>query len=218
MMRYFCEATGDMIRDLTYDKAVSNQEKVLIKGSFTKADVFIARSGGVQVIVKDFSKKGFWERNLIGRMIIGREANAYAALAGIDGIPSHFKRLSPFAIAIEYLEGKDLGGLGRGEIGPGVMLQFERIIDDLHERGWVHLDLHRRTNILLIGGKVFVVDLASALHAGSIPFFGRYFTRLIGLADRLSLIKMKTIFSPELMTTKDRKLLKIRNIFLPSKW
>lgn len=207
-----------MIRDLTYHDVVSHQERELIKGRFTKADVFIARPASGRVVVKDFSKKGFWERNLVGRMIIGREARAYAALAGIDGIPSHFKRLSPYALAVEYLEGKDLGGLGRGEIGPGVILQFERIIDELHERGWVHLDLHRRTNILLIDGKVFVVDLASALHTGSIPVVGRSLTRLIGIADRLSLVKMKTIFSPELMSRGDRKLLKIRNIFLPTKW
>jgi len=207
-----------MLRDLTYNDAASHIERVLIKGRFTKADVFVASSAGRRCIVKDFSKKGFWERNLIGRIVIGRESRAYAALSGIDGLPSHFKRLSPYAIAIEYLEGKDLGGLGRGEIGPGVVLQFEKIVDELHERGWVHLDLHRRTNIMLIDGKVFVVDLASALHTGSIPLIGRYLTRLIGIADRLSLIKMKSIFSPELMTAQDRKLIKIRNIFLPTKW
>jgi len=207
-----------MLRDLTYDQAISHREKVLIKGRFSKADVFIANSAGRRFIVKDFSKKGFWERNLIGRIVIDREARAYAALADIDGLPSHFKLLSPYAIAIEYLEGKDLGGLGRGEIGPGVVLQIERIVDELHEHGWVHLDLHRRTNIMLIDGKVFVVDLASSLHAGNIPLIGRYLTRLIGIADRLSLIKMKAIFSPELMTARERKLIKFRNLFLPTKW
>ncbi len=207
-----------MLRDLTYDEAVSHFEKVLIKGRFTKADVFIAHSGNGRFVVKDFSKKGFWERNLIGRIIINREARAYEELADIDGLPSHFKRLSPYAIAIEHLEGKDLGRLGRGEIGPGVVLQFERIIDEFHERGWVHLDLHRRTNIMLINGKIFVVDLASSLHTGSMPLIGRYLTRLIGIADRLSLIKMKSIFAPELMTGRDRKLIKFRNIFLSVKW
>lgn len=207
-----------MHADPTYDEALANLEKILIQGRFTKADVFIARSGGRRFVVKDFSKKGFWERNLIGRTVIGREARAYAALAGVEGIPSWFKRLSPFSLAVEYLEGKHLGDLDRGQIGPDVIHQFERILNDLHKRGWVHLDLHRRTNILLIDGKVFVVDLASALHPGSIPLIGRCLTRLIGLADQLSLIKMKVIFSPELMTAQELKWLALRNKVMPTKW
>jgi predicted Ser/Thr protein kinase len=207
-----------MHADPTYDEALANLEKILIKGRFTKADVFIARSGGHRFVVKDFSKKGFWERNLIGRTVIGREARAYAALAGIEGLPSRFKRLSPFSLAVEYLEGKHLGDLERGQIGPDVIHQFERILNDLHKRGWVHLDLHRRTNILLIDGKVYFVDLASALHPGSIPLIGRCLTALIGFADQLSLIKMKTVFAPELLSAWERKVLKIRNRIMPSKW
>ena len=207
-----------MRTELTYDEAIAQSEKVLIKGRFFKADVFITRSGGRRFVVKDYTKKGFWERNVAGRIVIGREARAYAALAGIDGLPDRSRRLSPFSFAIEYLEGKDLGAVERGEIGPEVIRQFERIVHDLHERGWVHLDLHRRSNILLISGKVYVVDLASALHPGSVPLIGRLLTRLIGIADLLSLIKMKTIYGPELMSPRERAWLRIRNMVMPSKW
>jgi predicted Ser/Thr protein kinase len=207
-----------MHTDLTYDEAVANTEKVLIKGRATKADVFITRSGGRRFVVKDYSKKGFWERSFVGRLITSREARAYAALIGIDGLPRSAKRLSPFAFAVEYLEGKDLGNLSRGELGPGVIRQFERIVRDLHARGWVHLDLHRRSNILLVDGKVFVVDLASALHPGSIPLVGPCLTSLIGIADLLSLIKMKTIYGPELLSDRERAWLRIRNTVMPSKW
>lgn len=204
--------------DLTYDEALANLETVLIKGRLFKADVFVARSTSGRFVVKDYAKKGFWERNLVGRTVIGREARAYMALAGMDGLLSRFKRLSPFSLAIEYLDGKDLGRLEREELAPGVMRQFEQVVDKLHERGWVHLDLHRRSNILLVDGKVFVVDLASAVHTGSIPLIGQWFTRLVGIADRLSLIKMKTIFAPELMTARERAWLRTRNMFMPTKW
>ena len=204
--------------DLTYDAAISNREKVLIKGRLYKADVFITGSGGQRFVVKDFSQKGFWERNLVGRIVIGREARAYAALTGVDGLPAKFKKLSSFSFAVEYLEGKDFGSLAQGALGPEVIRQFERIVNELHERGWVHLDLHRRTNILLVDGNVFVVDLASSLHTGSVPLIGRCYTRLVGLADRLSLIKMKTVFAPELMSVQERKLLKLRNRIMPTKW
>ncbi len=207
-----------MHTSLTYDEAIANLEKVLIKGRFTKADVFITRSEGRRFVVKDYSRKGFWERNLVGRIVIGREASAYQALSGVEGLPPRFKRLSPYSLAVEYLEGRDLGGFERGELGHDAMSQFERIIHELHKRGWVHLDLHRRTNILMVDGNVFVVDLASALHTGSIPLIGQCFTALVGLADRLSLIKMKNVFNPELLTKGERRWLKLRNIFMPTKW
>ena len=203
--------------DVSYDEAASNLEKVLIKGKSLKADVFITRFRGQRFVIKDFGKKGFIERNLVGRMVIGREIRAYRALCGVEGIPSQFKRLSPFSIAIEYLEGRDLGDIVRGEIGPGIIRQFEDIIEELHERGWVHLDLQRRSNILLVGGKVFVVDLASAIHPGSLPLVGGCLTTLLGFADRLSLIKMKSIYAPELMTARERQWLRLRNLMMPRK-
>lgn len=207
-----------MERDMTYADAAGGIEKHLTQGRFAKADVFIARFRDQRFIVKDFGKRGFWERNLIGRIVVGREACAYGALAGIEGLPERFKRLTPFALAIEYLEGRDLGGVERHEIGPGVIRQLERIIDELHERGWVHLDLQRRSNILLVNDRVFVIDLASAFHPGGVPVIGRWLVRLLGFADRLSLIKMKTVFAPELLTPGDRKLIRARNAFMPTKW
>jgi hypothetical protein len=202
----------------TYQEARACLETVLIRGRFFKADIFITRLSGERRLVKDYSQKGFWERNLIGRLVIGREARAYRALDGVPGIPQRFIRLSPYSFAIEYLEGLDFGALERGELTPDLIHRFEKIVNGLHERGWVHLDLHRRTNILLAGGGVFVVDLASALNPGAVPLIGRRLSRLIGLADRLSLIKMKTLFAPELLSRRELKWLKIRNRIMPTKW
>ena len=207
-----------MNADLSYDEAIAQREKMLVQGGSLKADVFVTRVRGERFVVKDFGKKSVLERNLVGRMIVGREIRAYRSLSGIAGLPSRCIRLTPFSLAVEYLEGRDLGGVDRGEIGPGVIRQFEDIIDELHERGWVHLDLQRRSNILLVGTRVFVVDLASALHPGSIPLVGKCLTGLIGFADRLSLIKMKNLYAPELMTARERKWLRLRNLVMPRKW
>ena len=204
-----------MQQDLTYGDAVAGIEETIARDNFAKADVSISQVRGQRFIIKDFSRKSLWERTLIGRIVIGREHRAYRALAGIEGLPSRFKRLNPFALAIEYLEGRDLGGFKRHEIGPGVMLQLERILNDLHERGWVHLDLQRRSNILLVNERVFVVDLASAFHPGSVPLIGRLLVKLLGFADRLSLLKMKHLFAPELLSSGDRRMIRLRNLFFP---
>jgi protein-S-isoprenylcysteine O-methyltransferase Ste14 len=63
-----------------------------------------------------------------------------------------------------------------------------------------------------------VIDLASAFHPGGVPLFGRPLVRLLGLADRLSIVKLKTIFAPELLTPAERRFTKIRNRFLRTKW
>lgn len=207
-----------MIADLSYEEASSNIERTLVKGRLFKADVFIARKGGRLFVVKDFRKKAFFERNLVGRIIVARELRAYRSLAGIEGLPAEYKQLGPFTIAIEYLEGQDLGSIHRGQIGPGVITQFENVVEGLHERGWVHLDLHRRSNILLVDNRLFVVDLASAVHPGSVPLVGRCLTGLFGTADRMSLIKMKSIYAPELLTARERKWLRLRNLLMPKKW
>lgn len=203
---------------LTYADAIQNVEKYLTRGAFAKADVFIARYQGRRYVVKDFGSKSFWERTIIGRMVIGREFRAYRALSGIDGLPETAIRLGAFALATEYLEGGDLGGLTRGEINTAVLGQFERVLNDIHARGWVHLDLQRRSNILLVNRKVFVVDLASALHPGGIPIIGWFLTRMLGFFDRLSLIKLKNIYTPELLTAKERKWMRLRNMVMPTKW
>lgn len=207
-----------MIADLTYSEALAHIESSITRGKFLKADVHVVRTRGQRAVIKDFGAKGFWERNLAGRIVIARELRAYRALSDIEGLPSRFKRLSPFAIAVEYLDGRDLGMVRPSEIGPGVILQFERIVEELHERGWVHLDLQKRSNILVVNGSVYVVDLASALHPGGIPLIGRPLLRLLSFFDRLSLIKIKNIYAPELITARERRWLKLRNMVMPRKW
>lgn len=207
-----------MIPDLSYDEAASHTERTLIKGKAMKADVFITRVRGARFVVKDFGKKGFLERNLVGRIVIGREARAYRSLAGINGLPGQYRRLGPYAIAVEYLEGRDLGGVDPGDVDAGVIRQFEALVEGLHRRGWVHLDLQRRSNILLVGDRVFIIDLASAVHAGALPLVGPLFARLLGLADRMSLIKMKSIYAPGLLSSGERKWLRLRNLVMPRKW
>lgn len=202
----------------SYEEAYSNRERTLVKGKSLKADVFITRIEGRRFVVKDFGKKGFFERNIAGRIVVGRELRAYRALAGIDGFPAHFKKLTPFSVAIEYLEGRDLGGIDRGELRPDGIRQLEALVENLHVRGWVHLDLQRRSNILLVNDRIFIVDLASAMNPGAVPLVGEWLTRLLGLADRLSLIKMKSIYAPELMTQRERKWFKLRNLVMPTKW
>lgn len=193
-------------------------EKILVNGRYAKADVFIALIRGRRYVVKDFSRKGWFERNFIGRLVISREFKAYQALSGLDGLPRRFERLSPFTLAVEYLDGRDLGSVNRGEIGQEFIRQFEGIIFDIHKRGWVHLDLQRRSNILLVEGRVYIVDLASAFNPGSVPVIGGLLTKALGLFDRLAFIKLKNLYAPETLSHAEQRWIRLRNLVMPSKW
>ena len=207
-----------MITDLTYSEAFAHIEKTITRAKFLKADVHVVSVRGQKAIVKDFGARGFWERNIVGRLVIARELRAYRALSDIEGLPSKYKRLSPFAMAIEYLPGRDLGMVRPTEIGPGIILQFERIVEELHERGWVHLDLQKRSNLLVVDGALYVVDLASAFHPGGVPLIGGILRRFLSFFDRLSLIKIKSIYAPELISEGERRWMKLRNLVMPRKW
>lgn len=205
-------------KEMTYQDAVIGAERYISAGKLGKADIFISRYRGDLFLVKDFSGRASWERNSIGRLLIRREYRAYRGLAGIEGLPGRFQRLSPFCLAIEYLAGRDFSHVERQEVQPGTLRELADIIHALHVRGWVHLDLHRRKNILLVDGKVFVVDLASAFHTAAVPVIGSLLTKAAGIADRLALVKFKAIFAPEMLTPGEQRLSKIRNIFLRTSW
>ncbi len=207
-----------MIPELTYTTAIAQIETTLVEGRLLKADVHIVRAGDRRYVLKDYTRKGFWVRNIAGRIVTGREIRAYRALAGVPGLPSQFKRLSPFAIAIEYLEGRDLGMVQRAEIGPDVLRQFERIIDDLHGRGWVHLDLQKRSNIIVADGTLYFVDLGAAFPARRVPLVGGCLMRVLGFFDRLSLVKHKSFYAPELLTEQEKEWRRLRNRFMSRKW
>lgn len=193
-------------------------EKTLVNGRYAKADVFIALIGGRRYVVKDFSRKGWFERNFIGRLVISREFKAYTSLSGLDGLPAQFERLSPFTLAVEYLDGRDLGSVGKSEISGEIISSFEEIISNIHRRGWVHLDLQRRSNILLVEGRIYIVDLASALNTAGVPFIGGLLTKALGLFDRLAFIKLKNIYAPETLSRAERRWIRVRNLVMPSKW
>ncbi len=207
-----------MLDPMTYQEAVQGAERCLSAGKVGKADIFITRFRGVRFVVKDFGNQRAWLRNSIGRLLISREHRAYRGLSGIPGIPAVSHRLTPFCIAVEYLAGKTFSSVERHEITPATLRQLETIVRDLHARGWVHLDLHRRKNLLLVKGTVVVIDLASAVHTGAVPIVGKLLTRTAGLTDRLALVKFKALFAPKLLTRWERRFCRIRNVFLRTPW
>jgi tRNA A-37 threonylcarbamoyl transferase component Bud32 len=112
-------------------------------------------------------------RRRLWRWWLRREARVYAALQGIGGIAVCHGRLDRDALVLQFLEGSFLRRETRDRQAPDFFVRLRQIVDAIHRRGFVHLDLgHRRNILVLADGGPAVVDLAGALPWARIPILG----------------------------------------------
>ena len=157
------------------------------------------------MVVKDFGDKSWWVR-LLGRLQIWTEQRAYRRLDGVDGVPRYFGRVDPYALAIEYIDGRPLGILpDRAHDGADRFERLSRIVADIHARGVVHWDLRARRNVLIRpDGRLFVVDFAGAMTLRPGGFLHRMLFRRFCATDRSALLKWKDILEAGPWTEEER--------------
>lgn len=181
---------------------------MLEAGRSIKADLSCVDLGPGPLVVKDFAAKAAWVR-AIGRVQIARECRAYRWLGPLPGLPRFIGRIDAYALAIEWIDGEPLDRAARGGDGAELYARLERIVERLHQRGLVHLDLRGRQNVLLgRDGEVYVLDLAGAvwLRPGGWP--ARLLARGLALADRAAMLKWKRLLDAGPLTESDRAFLR----------
>lgn len=156
-------------------------ERRLPGRNVTKADILVYRLDGRPVAVKTYASRPAWVRHALGRWLIRREAAAYGAAAGVDGLPAFLGRLGPYALATAWIEARPLSSWSGRRVDDSVFDAVEAILQALHGRGVAVADLHHRDVLLAADGSVFLVDLAMAWLLGKRP--GRLRRALF---DRLS--------------------------------
>lgn len=160
--------------------------------NLTKADILVYRLGDCEVALKDYGARPFWARNTIGRLLVRRESRAYAAAAGLEGLPRWLGRVGPFALAVEWVPGTSLAEAQGQRLNPAVFDRLGSILERIHERGIALGDLHHRDVIVGVDGGVSVVDLATAFVLGPRP--GRLAVRLfrrMAEQDRVALARLR---------------------------
>lgn len=179
------------------------------KGERDKADLLLFERGGEPpLIVKDFENKPAWVR-MVGRLMVSREVRAYEKLGSMPGIPRFAGRIDPRAFAIERIEATQLAfAPDRTKDGPGKLRQLREILDRMHRAGVVHLDLRGRENVLLDGqGRIYVVDLASAMWLRPGSWRHRLFFGWLVKMDEAACLKWKTIVEAGPFTDDEQRFI-----------
>jgi predicted Ser/Thr protein kinase len=131
--------------------------------NISKADIFLWETPGVRLVIKDYHSRPFWIRETVGRVLIGRECRAYRLLQGISGIPRLAGRIDAYALAIEFVDGRDLSTFKRGEVPAAFFDRLREILRAIHAAGVAQGDLHHRDVLVGPGSEPFLVDFSTAV-------------------------------------------------------
>ena len=165
---------------------------LLAEGSTGNAAIYEGTFRGRPVIVKDFRPKGWLVRLVVGRLSIRRERRAYGRLRGIDGIAEVLGPDEPLRLMVQKIDGMSLEFCSPGSVSARTFERLAESVDQMHARGFVHLDLTHRGNILLDGdGRAWMIDLAAGFDFSWAGGLGRSLARRLGFFDRAALAKWK---------------------------
>lgn len=173
--------------------------------NWTKAEIYLWDDPDHRLVIKDYSHRPKWLRDSLGRFLIGRELAAYRRLTGVEGIPPLAGRVDSHALALGFVEGKDLSRIPRGDVSLEFFAELQSLVAAIHEAGVAHGDLHHRDILRGPEGRPFVVDFStSIILTPGAGFLRRRFFAAACLADRRSILKQKQRHHPGSLTSSEQ--------------
>ncbi len=172
---------------------------------------------GGSVVLKEWAPRGrllrWWARTLMRR-----EIRHYRLLAGTPGIPRYRGHEGDTALLIDYVDGQPIRRqLPRELLLPG-LADLERVLDAVHARRFVHLDLHQKLNALIDGqGRAWLVDLGQGLDCSRGLLRRLIFPALVRV-DRAALLKFRARYAPETFDPESRARLVARHGARRDRW
>jgi serine/threonine protein kinase len=179
----------------------------LVKGRWGKPDLSRVEGEGRTLMVKDVWRRNLFLRWTLGLWLIHKEWKIYSRLKGVQGIPQAVERIDRFAFSMEFIPGRPIQ---RGEtLQPSFFLNLEQMLEEVHQRGVVHLDLRHKGNILISEKEEpFLIDFNSSFCFKDKGFFRRLLFPILRWVDYGGLLKLKERVSPSLMTPEEISFLK----------
>jgi len=168
-------------------------------------DILLVRGNAGRFVVKDYRPRPFLYRFFVGLPSIWNEARMYRNLAGLRGIPRFYGKLDRYAVAIEYIEGRNASAFKAGDLPHDFFHRLKRIVDSVHDRKIVLCDLRNKKNIMVSkDGEPYLIDLCTAFERGSRwSFFRNWLHGIFSQDDYIGLAKLKRQLAPELLTREE---------------
>jgi serine/threonine protein kinase len=203
------------LRTLTRENLARHVVQRLSNEGNTRADILLVEIDGVRAVVKDYAARAPRFRQTVGRWLVAREVAAYADLGDAPGVPRFCCRIDPFALAMEYVDGKSCADYTNGELGAEFYGRLREVIEEFHRRGLAHADLKKTSNIIVRpNGEPAIVDWASVIRRRTrIPgaqWFARWLYGRFADQDVKAIAKLKRRLSPELLSPEEERFLNAR--------
>lgn len=179
-------------------------------------DVKVISMNGDLVVEKTYRDRGALVR-IMGIFLISWERFIYAKIQGINGIPQLIPGPDRYSLMTGYLGGKNLREYN-GSAGQAYFTALADLIEKIHARGVVHLDLRNRRNYGIDDhGDPYLVDFASGLY---LPC-AKTVVKVLAIIDWMGYAKVKQRLRPDLITARENRLLGLGNmlsaLWLPTK-
>ncbi len=186
-----------------------SERKLLRDGQWANARVDLVHINACDWTVKDFSSRSWWVRNSIGRFLLRRELAVLKKMAGINGISSASFRIDAFALATEFLPGRILAHVKPHEVSADFFPQLEALVQAMHARKIVHLDIRGPKNILVQpNGEPGIIDFQSSLSTRWMPHFLRHILEDIDIGG---VYKRWNLWQPQTLDDTRRGVLERSN-------
>lgn len=128
---------------------------------FLKAEVYLTQFNGQSVVCKDYRRYAGTPAALVARWLVRHELKMLEQLGGWIHAPKAIARLSPLALAMEYIPGPLLSDAApTSDIT--LCQQLIRIVQQLHHQQMAHNDI-RGSNVVLRDGIPVLIDFTSAV-------------------------------------------------------
>ncbi len=176
--------------------------RVLRPRTWVAPEVRLLEIDGRPVVLKDFAALPLATRLTVGIPLIRWEVPILRRLIGLEGVPQLLYTIDRFAFIMSFIEARPLYKVPAAELPPGVFDRTLDLVDQLHARGVVHLDLRQRKNTLLTSdNRPAIIDFAAALHFKK---DGRIF-RFMKNVDRTAILKLKNRVMPGTLTEAEKE-------------
>jgi RIO-like serine/threonine protein kinase len=178
--------------------------RVLRPKTWVAPDVRLLDIDGRQAVLKDFAPLPLATRLTVGLPLIRWEVPILRRLIGVEGVPQLLYTIDRFAFLMSYIEARPLYKVPAAELPAGIFDRVLDLVDALHARGVVHLDLRQRKNTLITPeGRPVIIDFASAMHFSR---DGKVF-RFMKNVDRTAILKLKNRVLPGSLTEAEKEQL-----------